>query len=247
MRLGNLWRRALVKLGLVEKHAAELGFWRDQIQVYIRWYEGKQSHRGLAPPRPEERVTGYGRAENAIRTWARLHGFKYPQALQVPADFFAGRKLLDVGCGPIPYALAFTDCEIWGLDQLIDEYRALGFPLDTYDPRLHYVCGAAEAMPFADGEFDAIISVNAIDHVDDLQATAREIIRVLRPDGLLRLQVHYHKPTTTEPWALSDADMAAAFAGLDVRRLSESPVPGKPEERFVIWGRGGPRPGPREG
>ena len=35
-------------------------------------------------------------------------------------------------------------------------------------------------MPFEDGFFDAVISVNAIDHVNDFAETAKEIKRVLK-------------------------------------------------------------------
>jgi ubiquinone/menaquinone biosynthesis C-methylase UbiE len=50
--------------------------------------------------------------------------------------------------------------------------------------------GIAEALPAADGEFDAAIASLVLCSVDDQQAALREILRVLRPDGQLRYYEH---------------------------------------------------------
>jgi ubiquinone/menaquinone biosynthesis C-methylase UbiE len=141
------------------------------------------------------------------------------------ADALTGLRVLDVGCGPIPYAAAFTGCDITGIDPLIDGYRALGYPLDG----MEYVCAPAEAMPFADDSFDAVISMNALDHVDDFGAVAREIQRVAR--GLIRIEVHYHAPTVTEPLALDDDIVRECFPTLV--KLRE-----KPYAEFYPWATG---------
>jgi SAM-dependent methyltransferase len=69
-------------------------------------------------------------------------------------------------------------------------------------------------MPFENHFFDAVISVNAIDHVDDFFKTASEIIRVLKPNGKIRLHVHYHIKTQTEPLELNDTIVENAFRGI---------------------------------
>ena len=84
-----------------------------------------------------------------------------------------------------------------------------------------YVKGRAEDMPFEDGVFDAIISVNAIDHVDDIGQSAREISRVLAPGGIVRLEAHYHRPSKLEPHSLSDDTMIRYFGHLGVRKVGE--------------------------
>jgi 2-polyprenyl-3-methyl-5-hydroxy-6-metoxy-1,4-benzoquinol methylase len=162
------------------KQYSELAFWRREIQKYIKWYEGKlSSHYGVPAPTEEIRVIEYDLKVNAILTWVKAHINKYLDLLLIPKEYFRGKRILDVGCGPIPYALAFVDCEIFGLDQLISEYIKLGFPLDKYSDHLTYVNCASENIPIKDNFFDAVISVNAIDHVDDFSATAKEISGVL--------------------------------------------------------------------
>lgn len=56
-------------------------------------------------------------------------------------------------------------------------------------------CGAtileakAEALPFGENEFDAIVSADVLYHVDDDGAALREFFRVLRPGGVVVINV----------------------------------------------------------
>lgn len=241
MTLQGLIRRVAGRLGLVSKTAAELGFWRDEIGKYVRWYEGKQSLFGDPPPGHEDKVTGFSREENAVRTRLKLHGNRYINMLRLPPDIFAGggrSRLLDIGCGPIPYALAFSGCEVYGLDELLTQYRRVGFPLHGYGDRIRFLAGQAEHLPFPDATFDGVISVNALDHVADIRQAAGEALRVLRPGGIFRTMVLYHPPTKTEPWALNDERMTELFAGTPVRKLLQIPHGRRPGWHVAIWGAG---------
>lgn len=51
-------------------------------------------------------------------------------------------------------------------------------PYDSTD-----VLGVAEQLPFADSTFDAVLSLNVLEHVKDPFQAAREIMRVLKPGG----------------------------------------------------------------
>jgi SAM-dependent methyltransferase len=117
------------------------------------------------------------------------------------AGFYRGKRVLDIGCGPRG-SLEWADeaSRRVGLDPLADDYRELG----TDAHAMEYVAAGSEAMPFADGEFEVVTSINSLDHVDDLERTAAEIKRVTRPDGHLVLAVEVgHDPTWTEPQSLS--------------------------------------------
>jgi ubiquinone/menaquinone biosynthesis C-methylase UbiE len=239
-RFDHIFKSSLHNLSY--KQYCELAFWQREIQQYIKWYMGKKPcHYGVSSPANKIKVTEYGLKENAILTWVKAHINKYPDLLLIPKDYFVGKTILDVGCGPIPYVLAFTNCKIYGLDQLIGEYKQLGFPLEKHSNRLTYINGSAENIPVKDKFFDAVISVNALDHVDDFPKTAEEISRVLQPEGILRIETNYHQPTTCEPWPLSDELIIKHFGHLNVKKVSERLVtevfPEAPEKKelLVVW------------
>src|SRR6266704_1893789 len=55
------------------------------------------------------------------------------------------------------------------------------------DPRLTFVPGAAERLPFGDAAFDLVISTTSFDHWADQRAGLTECRRVLAPGGLFVL------------------------------------------------------------
>lgn len=93
--------------------------------------------------------------------------------------------------------------------------------MKTWSDRMNYIESGAEKIPVEDNFFDAVISVNAIDHVDDFGAVAAEITRVLRPDGILRLEVHYHRATACEPWELCDHTILEHYGHHGLKKIYE--------------------------
>lgn len=92
---------------LPKKQFEELEFWREQIySSYGEWYEGKFRHRyGIPAPSDRDQITQYGPVEKPSAPGAAADINKYPVHLLLPTDYFVGQKLLDVGCGPIPFTL----------------------------------------------------------------------------------------------------------------------------------------------
>ncbi len=52
--------------------------------------------------------------------------------------------------------------------------------------------GDVTRLPFANGSFDAVLSLDVLEHVPDYQAALREFARVLRPGGELVLSVPFY-------------------------------------------------------
>jgi demethylmenaquinone methyltransferase/2-methoxy-6-polyprenyl-1,4-benzoquinol methylase len=100
-----------------------------------------------------------------------------------------GQRILDVaaGTGLVSFALADrADCEVVGLDQSPDMLAAARRHLARRPPRagrVSFVDGQAEALPFADGEFDALTFTYLLRYVDDRAGTLRELARVVKPGG----------------------------------------------------------------
>lgn len=99
-------------------------------------------------------------------------------------------RVLELGCGPgwswrdnrerIPsgWALTLTDFS----PGMLDEARA---NLSALERTPHFQCVDAQALPFADSSFDAVIAHHMLYHVPDRQRALREIRRVLEPTGCL--------------------------------------------------------------
>ena len=115
--------------------------------------------------------------------------------------FYDGKRVLDIGCGPRG-SLEWDDtaAERVGLDPLAHEYRRLG----TVKQKMRYVAARAEEIPFCDGYFDVVCCFNSLDHVDDLDKTVSEIIRITCLGGTFLLITEIHvKPTIREPQVFS--------------------------------------------
>ncbi|MFE5328920.1 class I SAM-dependent methyltransferase [Embleya sp. NPDC056575] len=102
-----------------------------------------------------------------------------------------GLRVLEVGCGMgAGGAVALEEygfARVTGMDihpeQLRRAERATAEVSARRPGGLRFVRGAAEDMPFGEGEFDCLYSVEAAQHFRDLGAFAHEAARVLRPGG----------------------------------------------------------------
>lgn len=226
-----------------EKQNAEIRFWQKEIQRYKKWYRGELKGLYSHPSPTTNKIEAYTPELSAILTFFEIHQKrKYLEDLGLEKHEFFGLKVLDVGSGPFPSALCFENCEVFSLDPLFDRYIAAGFPIHCYDSMAKFVQAKAESIPFDDDYFGAVISVNAIDHVDDFEKTANEIKRVLQHDGRFRMHVHYHSKTTAEPIELNDEVFLKNYSWVsNLKRISESKeklgtVLTDPNEKYVLWG-----------
>ena len=74
------------------------------------------------------------------------------------------------------------------LQDVVEDYTGLDIS-ETVRPNYHkrFVQADARAMPFPDGEFDAVFTVWVLEHIPNPEQVLREMRRVLKPGGVLYL------------------------------------------------------------
>ena len=97
-----------------------------------------------------------------------------------------GKDVLDLGCagGFMAEALAKRGAQVTGIDPASDAITAARQHAQTEGLRIAYDVGVGEALPYDAAGFDAVVCVDVLEHVTDLQKVMFEVARVLRPGGL---------------------------------------------------------------
>jgi SAM-dependent methyltransferase len=108
------------------------------------------------------------------------------------------KSVLDVGCGLGELAERFDKelgADVKAIDissRMVELTRARGIDAQVAD---------AEAIPFADGEFDCVFAGWVLYHVPDLEKALAECARVLRPGGCI-VASSYFENNMSELWDL---------------------------------------------
>lgn len=112
---------------------------------------------------------------------ARYHAIeKMREAAALPVQ----GRLLDVGGGTGRVATVLHDL----VDEVVVTDVSMGMLKKADHSTLKPVCCFSESIPFPESCFERIIMVDALHHVVDQVATAREMLRVLKPGGLLVIE-----------------------------------------------------------
>jgi len=164
---------------------------------------------------------GRERQQGRVRRLApRSHPYAHyiralPRALADLAsdlDVRPGGRVLDYGCADAPYRRFFAaDVEFVGADL-------------PGNPDASLELNGDGTVPVADESFDAVLSTQVLEHVDDPALYLRECLRVLRPGGHLLLSTHgtfiYHPdPEDYWRWTCAGLKKAVADAGFAVVRF----------------------------
>jgi ubiquinone/menaquinone biosynthesis C-methylase UbiE len=106
------------------------------------------------------------------------------------ANLTPGETVLDVGCGTGSLAIAAkrrvgSTGTVYGIDASPEMLARAGKKAAKTGLDVVFRNGAAQALPFADGQFDAVLSTLMLHHLPRTarQQCAGEMRRVLRPGG----------------------------------------------------------------
>ena len=117
------------------------------------------------------------------------------------------RSVLDVGCGIGHWGLTLApfldpDCKVVGIDpepQWVT--RAIeGAKQKNEANRFQYQLETAEEISFEDNTFDMVTCQTVLIHVKDVTVALKEMLRVLKPGGILAVA----EPSNIAPYLVSD-------------------------------------------
>jgi len=149
----------------------------------------------------------------------------------------ASKYVLDVGCGVgrTPCYLAkTTGCRVMGVDILpamVARAQELALA-ENLASQVEFRVADAQALPFEDATFDAVLTESVTTFTDDRQKAVREYARVVRPGGFIGLNESVWLKTPVPPeiaaWASQDLgapervaqDLGFAGSGVQMQVLS---------------------------
>lgn len=96
------------------------------------------------------------------------------------------RHILDLGCagGFMSEAMANKGALVTGIDPSAKAIAVARQHAQENGLSISYDIGVGEALPYVAENFDIVLCVDVLEHVDDLDVVIREVSRVLRPGGL---------------------------------------------------------------
>lgn len=130
------------------------------------------------------------------------YSYFFTKNFNIDEQEYHNKKILDIGCGPqgsLEWISEKAQC--FGLDPLANEYY---HHFDCKYHKMNYVKAHSENIPFPDNYFDYVFSMNSLDHVDNVEKTLKEIVRVLTPKATFLLIVEVnHEERPCEPHNIS--------------------------------------------
>jgi SAM-dependent methyltransferase len=189
------------------------------------WLRMFRQHWNSSPSRGYFRWVSF---EVSADAYARFMGrYSEPLAAEFVAqlDLRAGRRVLDVGCGP--GALTAQLVGRLGLPSVVavDPSESFASAIRARIPGIEVQRAPAEHLPFADDEFDAAAAQLVVHFMTDPVAGLTEMARVTRPGGVVAacvwdhaggtgpLAVFWRAVSAVDPDARDESGLAGARAG----------------------------------
>lgn len=113
-----------------------------------------------------------------------------------------GQLLLDMGCGEGRHsigALLETPANVIGLDLSFEDLntaksRLNDFDLSGCDTFCVFGVGNIKNIPIENSSLDAVVCSEVLEHVDSPKESIQELVRVLKPGGIMALSVPRYLP-----------------------------------------------------
>ena len=160
------------------------------------WLEQKRRERGRRALErqldyQQKKATGFAKHEGDLARTNFLHAQGVRRRIESVRPLTETDRILEVGSGAHGIVFGLGSGFAIGVDPLAAHYKQL-FPKLQADSQT--VAAIGEELPFPDAAFDVVLTDNVIDHAEQPLRILDEIVRVLKPGGLLYFTVNVHHP-----------------------------------------------------
>ena len=148
--------------------------WRIAQALEIRWWKGYLKDKD----------------KTEYLDWKRAYWTSFLKKIDIEAE--ADERILDAGCGPAGIFLVLTEQEVVAVDPLLDKYKQNlpHFRPEEY-PHVQFITSPLETFA-PQAPFDTVFCLNAINHVNDLNAAFDALVAATRPGGKLIVSIDAH-------------------------------------------------------
>lgn len=159
-----------------EKYIFELAFWEERYQ---------KENNSFANHFYKKRMLDIAEEENDL--------------------FWSDKVVADFGCGPRG-SLAWTNTPAvkLGIDVLAEQYL-YKFGDELIKHQMVYVCSSENKIPVPSNFVDYLCTINSLDHVTNLKEMTAELLRILKPGGVMLGSFNLNEPySACEPQTLTE-------------------------------------------
>jgi len=168
---------------MLPRHEQKMGWWGEKAR--------ERGARALSRQLDfqEHKAASFAGHEAAMVRENFVRAQQIRKLLDAVKPFDANDRILEVGSGAHGLIFGFGATFGVGIDPLAVDYKRLFGKLQANSKT---VAAIGEELPFADASFNVVLSDNVIDHAERPLAIVPELIRVLKPGGLLYFTVNVH-------------------------------------------------------
>ena len=97
----------------------------------------------------------------------------------------AGKRILELGCGGglMAEEYARRKARVIGIDRSLPSLRVARRHAASGGLAIDYIGSLGERLPFSDDTFDAVVTADTLEHVDDVEQVVLQAARVLKEGG----------------------------------------------------------------